>query len=58
MATITKNQAGNWKALIRKNGWPTAIKTFRVKRDAEIGRGALKTKWCVECTSIAPPLNG
>ncbi len=35
MATITKNQAGNWKAVIRKNGWPTAIKTFRIKRDAD-----------------------
>ncbi len=35
MATITKNQAGSWKAVIRKTGWPTAVKTFRTKRDAE-----------------------
>ncbi len=35
MATITKNSGGNWKALIRRKGWPTVSKTFRVKRDAE-----------------------
>lgn len=34
MATITKNSAGNWKAIIRKRGWPTSTKTFRTKRDA------------------------
>ena len=34
MATVTKNSAGNWKAIIRKRGWPTAAKTFRKKRDA------------------------
>ena len=35
MATIVKTPAGTWKALIRKQGWPTAVKTFRTKRDAE-----------------------
>jgi len=35
MATITKNAASNWKALIRKRGWPTATKTFRTKKDAQ-----------------------
>ena len=35
MATITKTKSGTWKAIIRKQGWPTTIKTFRVKRDAE-----------------------
>jgi integrase len=35
MATITKNTAGNWKAIVRKTGWPTTIKTFRTKRDAQ-----------------------
>ena len=35
MATITKNSSGNWKAIIRRQGNPTVIKTFRVKRDAE-----------------------
>lgn len=34
MPTITKNAAGNWKAIVRKTGWPTTIKTFRTKRDA------------------------
>jgi integrase len=32
--TITKNSAGNWKALVRRRGWPTTVKTFRRKRDA------------------------
>ncbi len=35
MATIVKTPAGTWKALVRKQGWPTASKTFRTKRDAE-----------------------
>jgi len=35
MATITKTPSGTWKALVRKTGWPTNIKTFRTKRDAE-----------------------
>lgn len=35
MATITKTSSGSWKALIRRKGWPTIIKTFRIRRDAE-----------------------
>lgn len=35
VATIVKTPSGTWKAVIRKNGWPTAAKTFRTKRDAE-----------------------
>lgn len=35
MATIVKTLSGTWKAVIRKSGWPTDIKTFRLKRDAE-----------------------
>ncbi|MCZ2156514.1 MAG: site-specific integrase [Bryobacterales bacterium] len=34
MATITRTPSKTWKALIRKQGWPTTIKTFRTKRDA------------------------
>lgn len=34
MATIVKTPSGNWKAVIRKTGWPTTIKTFRLKKDA------------------------
>jgi integrase len=34
MATVVKNSSGNWKALIRKKGWPTTSKTFNTKRDA------------------------
>jgi len=35
MATIVKTPSGTWKALVRKTGFPTTIKTFRLKRDAE-----------------------
>lgn len=35
MATIVKTNAGTWKAVIRKTGWPTTAKSFRTKRDAE-----------------------
>ncbi len=35
MATIIKNMSGNWKAVIRKIGWPTTSKTFRTQRDAK-----------------------
>lgn len=35
MATIIKTPSGTWKAIIRKNGYPTTIKTFRTKRDAD-----------------------
>jgi hypothetical protein len=35
MASITKNSSGNWKAIIRRKGWPPIIKTFRAKRDAD-----------------------
>lgn len=34
MATIVKTPAGKWKAVVRKHGWPTASKTFRVQKDA------------------------
>jgi integrase len=35
MPTIVKTPSGTWKALVRKQGFPQAIKTFRLKRDAE-----------------------
>ena len=35
MATITKTPSKTWKAIVRKKGWPTTIKTFRTKRDAQ-----------------------
>jgi integrase len=35
MATIVKTPSGTWKAVIRKAGWPTNIKTFRLKKDAD-----------------------
>lgn len=35
MATIVKTPSGTWKAVIRKTGFPTTIKTFRLKKDAD-----------------------
>ena len=35
MATITQTKSATWKAIIRRKGWPPAIKTFRLKKDAE-----------------------
>lgn len=35
MATIVKTTSGTWKAVIRKTGFPSSIKTFRLKKDAE-----------------------
>lgn len=35
MATIVKTPSGTYKALIRRQGWPTTSKSFRTKRDAE-----------------------
>ena len=35
MATIARTASGTWKAVVRRQGWPQAIKTFRLKRDAE-----------------------
>ncbi|MEO8998561.1 MAG: site-specific integrase [Rhodanobacter sp.] len=34
MATIVRTPSETWKAVIRKQGWPTTSKTFRTKRDA------------------------
>ncbi|MGL5003631.1 MAG: site-specific integrase [Casimicrobium sp.] len=35
MATITKTASGTWKVLIRRRGYPTEIKTFPKKSQAE-----------------------
>lgn len=35
MATILATDHNTWKAIIRKSGWPTTIKSFRLKKDAE-----------------------
>ena len=35
MATIVKTPSEHWKALVRLQGYPSASKTFRLKRDAE-----------------------
>jgi hypothetical protein len=33
--TIVQTPSKKWKAVIRKQGWPTSAKTFRTKRDAQ-----------------------
>lgn len=35
MATLAKTPSGQWKAVIRREGWPAVAKSFRTKRDAE-----------------------
>jgi hypothetical protein len=35
VAAVSKTPSNTWRAIIRKRGWPTTIKTFRTKRDAE-----------------------
>lgn len=36
MATIVRTPSETWKAVIRKQGWPTTAKTFRTQRDEKI----------------------
>jgi len=35
LAAIVRTPSNTWKAVVRKIGWPTTIKTFRTKRDAK-----------------------
>jgi len=35
VASIQKTPSSTWKAVIRRRGWPTTVKTFRTKRDAK-----------------------
>ena len=35
MATFVKTTHGKWKAIVRRRGWPTLCRTFRLKRDAQ-----------------------
>jgi hypothetical protein len=65
MAAIVKTPSRTWKAVIRKNGWPTTAKTFRTKRDAEdwargtedeIVRGVYIRRANAECET--PPFVG
>jgi integrase len=34
MATFVKTPSGKWKAMVRLQGWPATIKTFRLSKDA------------------------
>ncbi len=40
MPTFVKTESGTWKAVIRKTGWPTTVKTFRTN-DRERGRAKI-----------------
>jgi integrase len=66
MATIVQTPSGKWKAVIRKNGWPTTIKTWRLKRDAddwarrtedEMARGVFIQRVESERTTISQALD-
>lgn len=35
MAAIVKTPSGTWKIVVRKTGFPTTIKTFRLEKDAD-----------------------
>jgi len=35
LASIQNTRSSTWKAVIRRRGWPTTVKTFRTKRDAQ-----------------------
>lgn len=65
MATFVKTPSGTWKAMIRRQGWPTTIKTFRTKRDAqdwarrtedEMVRGVFIRRTAQERTTVAQAL--
>jgi integrase len=66
MATITKRWSGRWKAIVRRKGWPTTVKTFRVKRDAEdwarnvedeMSRGVFVSRRAAESTTLKEALD-
>ncbi|MCG7896477.1 MAG: site-specific integrase [Candidatus Thiodiazotropha taylori] len=66
MATITKTPAGKWKAVVRRKGWPTTSKTFRVKRDSEdwarsvedeMSRGVYVSRRAAESTTVKEALD-
>ncbi len=66
MATIRATQAGTWKAVIRRTGWPITVKTFRLKRDAtdwarrtedEMVRGVYMQRGPSERTTVAAALD-
>ncbi|MCP5157360.1 MAG: site-specific integrase, partial [Ectothiorhodospiraceae bacterium] len=44
MAVIVKTPSNSWKAVVRRHGWPTAIKTFKSKRDAQDWAQATETE--------------
>jgi integrase len=66
MATITKTPTGKWKAVVRRKGWPTTSKTFRVKRDSEdwarsvedeMSRGVYVSRRAAESTTVKEALD-
>ncbi|MES9820094.1 MAG: site-specific integrase, partial [Candidatus Thiodiazotropha sp.] len=66
MATITKRSSGRWKAVVRRKGWPTTVKTFRVKKDAEdwarsvedeMARGVFVSRRAAETTTVKEALD-
>lgn len=66
MATIARTASGTWKAMVRRQGWPQAIKTFRLKRDAEdwargvedeMTRGVYSRRTTLNCLTLGQALD-
>lgn len=57
MAALVKTPSGTRKAVIRKAGWPTASKTFRIKRNAEGWARRTEDDMARGSTSSVAPLN-
>lgn len=58
MAMTVKTLVSTWKALNRKKGPPTSLKTFRIKSNAQDWHTSSKTKWCRASVCYTPAPNG
>lgn len=66
MATFRKTPSGTWQAQVRRNGWPTATRTFRLKAEAQewaagvehdMRRGSFVRRDQAEALTVAQALN-
>ena len=51
---ISQNPYGTWKALIRKQGWPTASRPFASNVMPKTGLAPLRTRWSAAYICVAP----
>lgn len=54
MATVRKNKAGNWEAMIRRKGVPTVTRTFPTKREADAFAADMESR-IAKGKSVASP---